>query len=155
MGDDPKEEACMNAGCGIGRLIISCDFGWIGVAATTEGVRRIVLPGKSKKSVERKLLATMCCVKLSGKPNPSAGKILHAAEKLLKRYFSGKCVYFDVPLDLSYHTPFRQAVWRAAAEIPYGQTRSYAWIARRIKNPRAVRAVGNALGANPVPIIIP
>jgi O6-methylguanine-DNA--protein-cysteine methyltransferase len=145
----------MNVDCKISRLVIHCDFGWIGVAATTEGVRRIILPGKSKKTVNRKLLETVRGAQRSEKPKSSSGEILHAVEKLLKRHFSGKCVSFDVPLDLRYHTPFQQAVWRAAAEIPYGQTRSYAWIAKKIENPRAVRAVGQALGANPIPIIIP
>jgi O-6-methylguanine DNA methyltransferase len=81
--------------------------------------------------------------------------MLKKAVKLLQDYFSGGRVAFDLPLDLRYYTPFQQAVWRAAAEIPYGETRSYAWIAKRIRNPRAVRAVGQALGANPIPIIIP
>ncbi len=56
---------------------------------------------------------------------------------------------------MRYYTQFQKAVWRATAGIPYGETRSYAWVAKRIGNPRAVRAVGQALGANPVPIIIP
>jgi O6-methylguanine-DNA--protein-cysteine methyltransferase len=81
--------------------------------------------------------------------------MLEKAAKLLQQYFSGERVLFDLPLDMRYHTAFRQAVWKAAAEIPFGVTRSYAWIAKRIKNPKAVRAVGQALGANPVPIIIP
>ncbi len=56
---------------------------------------------------------------------------------------------------MRYHTAFKQAVWKATADIPLGETRSYAWVAKRIKNPRAARAVGQALGANPVPILIP
>jgi methylated-DNA-[protein]-cysteine S-methyltransferase len=64
-------------------------------------------------------------------------------------------VSFDLPLDLRYYTPFQRAVWRAAATIPYGETRSYAWIAKKIGKPKAARAVGQALGANPVPILIP
>ncbi len=56
---------------------------------------------------------------------------------------------------MRYHTRFQKAVWRATAGISYGETRSYAWVAKKIGNPRAVRAVGQALGANPVPIIIP
>ncbi len=75
--------------------------------------------------------------------------------KLLKRYFSGECVPFDLPLDLRYYTAFQQAVWNATAEIPYGETRSYAWIAKRVKKPKAARAVGQAMGANPIPIIVP
>lgn len=77
------------------------------------------------------------------------------AVKLLKRYFSGARVSFDLPLDMRYHTPFQQAVWKATAEISHGETQSYAWIAKRVKNPKAARAVGQAMGANPVPIIVP
>ncbi|HYA88029.1 MAG TPA: methylated-DNA--[protein]-cysteine S-methyltransferase [Nitrospirota bacterium] len=145
----------MKAYCDMRSVVIRCGFGWVGVAATAEGVRRIILPGKSKKAVAGELSETMYPVQRAKKPRYDPGKILYTAEKLLTAYFSGALVSFDVPLDLRYHTPFRQAVWRAAAEIPYGQTRSYAWIARRIKNPGAVRAVGQALGANPLPLIIP
>ena len=73
----------------------------------------------------------------------------------MRQYFSGRLVSFDLPLDLSYYTPFQRAVWKAAASIPYGETRSYAWIAKRIGRPKAARAVGQAMGANPVPILIP
>jgi methylated-DNA-[protein]-cysteine S-methyltransferase len=81
--------------------------------------------------------------------------MLAKTTELLRRYFSGESVSFDLPLDLRYYTPFQQAVWRATVEIPRGETRSYAWIAKRIKNPRAARAVGRALGANPVPVLVP
>ena len=81
--------------------------------------------------------------------------MLEKTVKLLDQYFSGKCVSFDLPPDMRYHTAFRQAVWNAAAEIPFGETRSYAWIAKRIGKPKSARAVGQALGANPIPIIIP
>jgi len=52
-------------------------------------------------------------------------------------------------------TEFQKSVWRAALNIPYGKTRSYGWIAEKIKKPDASRAVGNALGENPVPLFIP
>ncbi|MEZ5621686.1 MAG: methylated-DNA--[protein]-cysteine S-methyltransferase [Burkholderiaceae bacterium] len=61
---------------------------------------------------------------------------------------------FDVPLDLQ-GTPFQREVWRSLSEIPAGRTVSYADIAARIGRPRAVRAVGAAVGANPVAIIVP
>jgi O-6-methylguanine DNA methyltransferase len=59
------------------------------------------------------------------------------------------------PLDLSDHTPFRRRVWREMQRIPLGQTVSYAELARRIGQPNAMRAVGGACGANPIPLIIP
>ncbi len=58
-------------------------------------------------------------------------------------------------MDLSSGTSFQQKVWRALTKIPRGQTRSYAWVARQIGKPKAVRAVGAACGANPVPVIVP
>jgi methylated-DNA-[protein]-cysteine S-methyltransferase len=74
--------------------------------------------------------------------------------KQLAEYFSGKRTVFA--LDLAPRgTPFQLAVWNALLEIPYGDTISYAELARRIGKPSAVRAVGAANGANPIPVIIP
>ncbi len=52
-------------------------------------------------------------------------------------------------------TPFQRAVWRVLQTIPYGEVRTYQWVAKKIGRPKAVRAVGNACGANPLPVIIP
>lgn len=60
-----------------------------------------------------------------------------------------------IDLDLRGHSPFEQDVWRKALEIPRGEVRPYGWIAAEIGRPRAVRAVGTALGHNPVPLIVP
>jgi O-6-methylguanine DNA methyltransferase len=79
----------------------------------------------------------------------------HAAvQQELHAYFTGTLRHFKTPITLI-GTPFQQAVWAAVQEIPYGQTRSYADIARAIGKPKAVRAVGTAIGANPVWIIVP
>lgn len=72
----------------------------------------------------------------------------------LDDYFQGELVYFDVPLSLR-GTPFQLAVWQALRNIPFGEVVTYGELARRIGQPRAARAVGGAVGANPVPIIIP
>jgi methylated-DNA-[protein]-cysteine S-methyltransferase len=72
----------------------------------------------------------------------------------LQAYFAGKRIAFDVPLLLQ-GTDFQNSVWRMLQEIPYGETLSYKELATRIGNPKAVRAVGAANGANPIPIIIP
>ena len=74
--------------------------------------------------------------------------------KQLDSYFKGRLKNFDLPLEPP-GTPFQQSVWQALLTIPYGQTCSYADIATQIKNPKAVRAVGNANGRNPISIIIP
>lgn len=74
----------------------------------------------------------------------------------LKEYFRGKRTTFDFDLKLApMGTPFQRSVWKALLQIPYGQTRSYGDIARRIGRAKAVRAVGLANGANPLPIVVP
>ena len=74
---------------------------------------------------------------------------------LLKAYFQGEQVDFDFPLDLSSGTPFQIMVWEKLREIPYGECRSYKWVAEQIGNPRAARAVGMANNKNPLPPVIP
>lgn len=84
---------------------------------------------------------------------PDSGELKEAADQLAE-YFAGRRKSFDLPLDPT-GTPFQQGVWDALAEIPYGTTRSYTDIAEQVGSPGAVRAVGAANGANPLPIIIP
>lgn len=80
--------------------------------------------------------------------------LLRRAALELEEYFDRRRKYFTVPLR-PVGTPFRQAVWSALAEIPYGQTVSYGDLAVRLGKPGAARAVGQANGANPLPIFIP
>lgn len=143
------------ANCGIKSLVFRTAFGWAGVALSARGICRIVLPKNNKKVAEKELVqATPLWSSSEGCLTPDADILIKAA-MLLRRYFTGKRVSFDVPLDLRYSTPFQRAVWEAVSEIPHGGTRSYVWVAKRIGKPLASRAVGQAVGANPVPIIIP
>lgn len=80
---------------------------------------------------------------------------LHEAQRQVMRYLAGKSRTLDFPLDLSSGTSFQRKVWHTALRIPYGRARSYRWIASKIGGTRYARAVGNALGANPVPLIVP
>ncbi|MCL2400283.1 MAG: methylated-DNA--[protein]-cysteine S-methyltransferase [Defluviitaleaceae bacterium] len=79
---------------------------------------------------------------------------LDLCEKELADYFAGDLQVFSVPINAK-GTPFRQQVWEALLEIPYGKTASYSDIAVRIENPKSVRAVGGANHNNPISIIIP
>ena len=79
----------------------------------------------------------------------------HAATTALKSVLAGREPKNVPPLDLSGGTPFQQNVWRALRKISRGKTRSYGEIARQIGKPKAVRAVGSACGANPIPIFAP
>jgi O-6-methylguanine DNA methyltransferase len=72
----------------------------------------------------------------------------------LRAYFAGQLRRFDLPLDMR-GTDFQLRVWREVERIPYGETRSYLQMAEAIGAPRAVRAVGAANGANPIPIVVP
>ena len=75
-------------------------------------------------------------------------------KRQLAAYFSGALRQFEVPLVLT-GTDFQKRVWTRLQTIPFGETRSYGWLARQIGRPTASRAVGAANGANPIPIIIP
>ena len=81
--------------------------------------------------------------------------VLVTAAQQLAQYFAGQRHTFDVPLDLSGGTAFQQAVWQALLTIPAGKTTSYGQISRQTANPAAVRAVGAAVGRNPISIIVP
>ena len=81
--------------------------------------------------------------------------ILLRAAQQLNDYFAGQRHAFDLPLDLRAGTAFQQAVWQALLAIPFGQHTSYGALAQAIGRPRAVRALGAAVGRNPVSIIVP
>ena len=80
--------------------------------------------------------------------------LLVETERQLSAYFAGTLARFDIPLDFR-GTDFQRSVWQALLTIPFGETRSYAAIARHIGRPAAVRAVGAANGRNPISIIAP
>ena len=90
-------------------------------------------------------------------PNPAwteSARAFFEVTRQLKFYFSGRLREFTVPVDPG-GTAFQSKVWRALQDIPYGETISYGEVARRIGDPKAIRAVGLANGANPISIIIP
>lgn len=88
-------------------------------------------------------------------PTDARHPVLQATVQQLQAYFAGQRLAFDLPLAPEGGTPFQQAVWQALAAIPYGSTLSYRTLAERIGRPRAVRAVGGAVGRNPLGIVLP
>lgn len=90
---------------------------------------------------------------VEGERNDS-NPIARETARQLTAYFDARLRHFDLMLDLQ-GTPFQTRVWRQLEGIPYGETRSYLQIAEAIGSPKAVRAVGAANGANPIPIVIP
>ena len=81
--------------------------------------------------------------------------VLREAATQLADYFAGRRQHFDLPLDLSHGTAFQQSVWRALLAIPSGQTTSYGALSASVGKPAAVRAVGAAVGRNPISVIVP
>ena len=88
-------------------------------------------------------------------PTHDSHPMLLEAARQLAEFFSGKRKVFDLRLDINGGTLFQQSVWRALLKIPYGKTTSYGSISRQIDNPAAVRAVGSAVGRNPLSLIVP
>ena len=88
-------------------------------------------------------------------PTDSSHPVLMQAVQQLDAYFAGTLSQFDLPLDLTNGTAFQQSVWRALCGIESGQTVSYGNISQRIGKPKAVRAVGSAIGRNPLGIVVP
>ena len=85
---------------------------------------------------------------------PDRDPVLAAAREQLDAYFDMRLTHFDLPLEPR-GTEFQRRVWDSLKAIPYGETISYAELARRVDNPKAVRAVGAANGRNPLMIIVP
>jgi O-6-methylguanine DNA methyltransferase len=124
-------------------------IGTLRVASTERGLAYVELPFASGRGLSgwlRRCVPDARCADGFAPNRPAIGQLLE--------YLEGKRVGFELALDLR-GTPFQRAVWAALQEIPYGETRSYAEIARRVGQPNAVRAVGAANGANPVALVVP
>jgi methylated-DNA-[protein]-cysteine S-methyltransferase len=125
-------------------------WGWMGVSETTRGIDAVVLPKASRQAVLSEL-GPPSAELLEERTSPR----LREAQAQLIGYLAGTRRSFDLPLDLSRGTSFQQRVWRTLRRISYGRLRSYQWVAARVGGRQYARAVGNAVGANPMPIVIP
>jgi O-6-methylguanine DNA methyltransferase len=128
---------------------IDTPIGGMRLASTERGLAYVELPHASGRGLDGWLRG--CLPEASAREGFAPNR--RAARQILE-YLDGKRTEFDLPLD-PLGTRFQLSVWRALQEIPYGETRSYQGIARRIKKPRAVRAVGAANGANPLSLVVP
>jgi len=135
----------------------------MGVAVSDKGVSAIVLSKPSRGAAER-ALAIGAGVRLgargqgqgeTGHSSRVTRHLLLDAQRQVAAFLAGKRKTFDVPIDLSGGSSFQRRVWQTALRIPYGRARSYGWIASKLGGRRYARAVGHALGANPVPLIVP
>jgi methylated-DNA-[protein]-cysteine S-methyltransferase len=122
--------------------------GWVGILGSSKGILRTTLPQPSAQDAHRLLGEPANCAE------PSPDLFVSLIERF-QAYFSGGRIDFPDELDLSGATPFQRRAWLATRLIPYGDTRSYQWVAKQTGKWGASRAVGQALGRNPLPIIIP
>jgi methylated-DNA-[protein]-cysteine S-methyltransferase len=126
---------------------IQTPMGWVGAAARGGRLIAVTLPSESEAAAVGAL---------RGKGSGEGEALLERLAEDLRRYFAGERVDFSTYLvELSGHPPFRQAALRAARQIPYGEVRSYRWLAEAVGNPRAARAAGQAMRSNPIPLVIP
>lgn len=124
--------------------------GWkLHIAKTAHGLCYIGSPGAAFEEMETHVRKRFPLAELV-----EDADTLYPYIQELKEYFSGARTLFSLPVDTQ-GTPFQQEVWQALRQIPYGETVSYSEIATRINRPSAVRAVGTAIGANPVLIAVP
>jgi len=113
-------------------------IGPVAITASAKGLRALALPPQATPTEEE----------------PPPRRFTGLIERL-KAYFNGSKVAFPDKLDLNEATPFQSRVWSVTLLIPYGETRSYRWVAEQIGQPAVARAVGQALARNPLPVIIP
>ncbi|KFZ42970.1 methylated-DNA--[protein]-cysteine S-methyltransferase [Anoxybacillus flavithermus] len=111
-------------------------IGWLQIIGTNEGIERIDVVERGEENNRNVPICVCQCI------------------EELEQYFHKKRTSFSMPLKLV-GTPFQMRVWEVLQTIPYGETVSYAHIAKQIGQPKAVRAVGNAVGSNPITIVIP
>ena len=125
-------------------------WGWMGVSETTKGIDAVVLPKASRQAVLSEFQVTS-----AAQLDAQVSSRLQEARTQLTDYLAGTRRSFDLSLDLSRGTSFQQKVWRTLRRVSYGQLQSYQWVAVRVGGRQYARAVGNAVGANPMPIVIP
>lgn len=118
-------------------------IGRLRLAATDEGLAAVIFPNQKEVAFPKR------------QGGAKAQAHLAKALKALDLYFEGRKKDFTGLTLAAAGTPFQKSVWNALARIPFGETRSYADIAKAIGNPKGVRAVGLANGRNPIPVIVP
>ena len=128
---------------------VDSPIGTLLVATTPKGLVRISFHSEAEDLVLEELAR-----RVSPRIVRAPGKVAPVAREL-DEYFAGRRKGFDVPLDWRLVGPYARKVLRATARIPFGQVSTYREVARKAGNPAASRAAGNALGSNPIPVVVP
>jgi methylated-DNA-[protein]-cysteine S-methyltransferase len=121
----------------------------MGLSASSKGITAIVLPCPTKRAVLTRLGAEGTGGDITASP------LLRRARTQIVEFLKGRRRRLTIPVDLSGGTPFQQRVWRESRRIPYGRSISYRGLAQRVGGRQYARAVGLALGGNPVPLVVP
>lgn len=125
-------------------------WGWMGAMGDAGGLAYLTLPRDDRELVYREL-RDHAAGELADNPAWFTG-----LRQLLDRYFQGEYVDFrEISLQWDLVTPYRRRVLAKAQEIPYGETRTYKWLAEAVGNPKGARSVGQAMAHNPWPLIVP
>ncbi len=132
--------------------IVHTAWGYVALAASRNGLRHLLLPRPKKQEAFEALAAALRGETLMPE---NEHPLLKRVAAQLKGYFQGRPVEFSCKLDYNVASPFQREVWGITRTIGYGMTRTYGWIAEKIGDPGARRAVGQALHANPLPVVIP
>ena len=121
---------------------------------TQAGLRKLVLPQPSPRQTLQ-LLSEFSLRWFDDSPSEAEAGYFNELPDRIRDYLRGRKVSFPDRLDLSRASNFHRSVWEVARSIPYGETRTYGWVANKLNKPGAARAVGQALAKNPLPVIIP
>ncbi|RKO65993.1 methylated-DNA--[protein]-cysteine S-methyltransferase [Desulfofundulus salinus] len=139
-----------------GLHLLSTKAGWVGTAWGKQGLLVLTFPRPSREEALTALQDEPMPVKINETSEPAVKRWPLILEERLNHYFQGRPLSFaDIPVDLSWCTPFVARVLDFVRRIGYGELWSYQQVAAAVGNPRAARAVGGALGANRVPLVIP
>ncbi len=126
-------------------LLFVTDWGWCGVTAGLRGIVRVALPQRSQQQVRKQL----------GSSQEGDSRLAAEAVQQIQEYLYGRRWQFTVPVDWELTSGFARQILKACTRIPYGETISYSELARWAGKEGAARAAGQALAANPVPILVP
>lgn len=151
LGGELGEHRLAQSDTAMHYCLIETDLGTLGLVWSDAGIVRLQLPERTPTATERRLTRR---VDHAGTARPPAPIV--QAGKLLRQYMKGKRIDFaDVALDLTRTSDFHRAIYAVARRLAWGETTTYGALAREAGSPDAARAVGQAMGRNPVPIIIP
>jgi methylated-DNA-[protein]-cysteine S-methyltransferase len=126
-------------------------WGWLGLISSADGLRALMLPATKPEVIVRRIQRAYG--RLLVEPG---NRFLDDVAQQVTAYLSGERREFSIGFDRSGYNDFELAVWRATERIPYGETRTYGWVASQVgAGSGAAQAVGAILGSNPLPLVVP